>query len=347
MADRRWVWRLAVAGAGLAGAGVAGGVAAGRVVVHRLRNQPDAVAETELAEPEGVEERWVTASDGAQLRVLERSAEGAGRGTVMLLHGVALSAAIWRYQLHSLVDAGFRVVAIDQRGHGASTVGSDGLSIERLADDVVEVLKGLDLYDVVLVGHSLGGIVALELAARDPTADGRIGALALVATAANPVSGSGIPGARTLALSARPVLSGGAWVAARFPALALGARDVTYLGARLVFGDEPSPRHVAFTQTVSAATPAWVVAALLDDILRFDCSDALPGLALPVTVVAGDADRLTPARHAEAVAAAIPGAELLVLPGCGHMVMLERHDELDAAIIDLAARTGSLEAVES
>ena len=107
----------------------------------------------------------------------------------MLLHGANLSAAVWSYQLRDLAGT-HRVIALDMRGHGLSAAGGEGVTISAMAEDVAEVLAGLDLGQVVLAGHSMGGMVCLRLARRHPELLGtRIGAIALMATS----GGLGLP----------------------------------------------------------------------------------------------------------------------------------------------------------
>jgi pimeloyl-ACP methyl ester carboxylesterase len=272
----------------------------------------------------------VTTSDGVKLRVLE-----AGEGPpILLLHGITLSADIWRYQLAELT--GHRVVALDQRGHGRSDSGELPLTLDLLAADVGEVIRQLDLAEVTLVGHSMGGMVALRFLASDLAASRQVRALALVATSADPVGGCGVPGAKRVVGVLRPVVDHSSWWTSRLPGGSLPGHDLALLLTRLAFGERPSPSQVIETEEITGAAPAKVTAALLVDILRFDELAASARIDLPTTVVVGTNDAVTPMRHALAMAEAIDGAELVVLPGCGHMVMLERHRELSDALMALA-----------
>jgi pimeloyl-ACP methyl ester carboxylesterase len=341
---RGGVLRLGVLGLGVAGAGVIGGLAAERALVRRLPEAPDpAIGEDQVVGSEVVV-REVLAGDGARLRVLDH---GTGR-PVMLLHGVTLSADIWHYQLDELARAGLRVLALDLRGHGRSEAGDGRLTLARLAGDVDEVLRQLDLEDVVLVGHSMGGMVALRYLSADPgRAAGldRVSALALVATSASPVGGSGVPGAAALAAVVRPLAARSAWLTSRLPGPSLPGNDLAFLLTRVVFGDRPSASQVALTEKITAAVPARVTAELLADIVGFDEATALGRVDLPATVVVGTNDVMTPIRHARAMVDLIGGAELVVLEGCGHMVMLERHEELSDVVGALAGRSVSKRSV--
>jgi pimeloyl-ACP methyl ester carboxylesterase len=210
-----------------------------------------------------------------------------------------------------------------------------------MAADVVEVAAAMDLEAVTLVGHSMGGMVALLMLGADPDlacGAGRVAGLVLVATTANATRWRGLPGLSDLVAAAQPLVSSASGLAARLPGPTLPAHDLAFLLARITFGVDSSPRQVAFTGHLTSDVPVRVSAELMLDIVRFNAEAVLPGIRLPTTVVVGDHDLMTPQPQSEYLAAHIPGAELVVLPGCGHMVMLERPDALNRAILARAGR---------
>lgn len=328
-------------GLGVAGAGIAGGYAAERTLIARQRRRPDPVAEVDVGLRPEVRGTTLTTSDGARLRVLQQ-----GHGpTILLLHGITLSAAAWHFQLPDLAAAGYRVVAYDQRGHGASTVGREGLTFDRLAADLGEVMDQLLIdEDAVLVGHSMGGMVALRHLASVPAdADGtgRVRGLALVATSADPIVGSGLPGLGALVGAGGPVLTTMGRLSRRLPGPSLGSGDLSFLLARVTFGSDPSTSQVALVREITNAVPAKVAAELLAQIVSFDERPVLERIAVPSTVVVGTNDLMTPVRHARALVRKLGDAELVILEGCGHQVMVERPDELTDALVALAKRAVS------
>lgn len=342
--------------AGLAGAGlmsaVAGFTALNRAAVRRFSHGPDPVGPGDLALPADVRESTVTTSDGWTLRVVER---GPVDGPpVVLLHGITLGAAVWPYQMARLPGLGVRVLAVDMRGHGGSAApgapdpqtGAPPLGLDRLAADVAELVDALDLHRVVLVGHSMGGMVALRMMAADPdlaAGRGRVSGLVLAATTSNATRRRGLPGLNDALALAQPLISSASGLAARLPGPTLPANDLGFLVARVTFGEGSSPSQVAFTGGLTSAVPVRVSAGLLVEILRFDADDTLGRISLPVTVVVGDHDLMTPLPQSEYLASRIPGARLVVLEGCGHMVMLERPDDLDrvvASMVDAVAGPG-------
>ncbi|HET6875732.1 MAG TPA: alpha/beta hydrolase [Acidimicrobiales bacterium] len=339
--------------AGLVGAGLVSGVAAwtalNRAVVKQLTRRDDSVDPAALGLPDGLREHTLVMSDGWVIRACERGPKDGP--AVVLLHGITLGAAVWPYQLSALADAGLRVIAIDQRGHGLSggiaTLDEEpgsrpsGLTLARMATDVREILDALDLESVTVVGHSMGGMVTLELLRADPelaAGHGRISRLVLAGTTANATRGRGVPGLSDAVALAQPLLSSVSGLAGRLPGPTLPANDLAFLLARVTFGDRSSHRQVAYTGYLTSETPVRVSAELLVEIIRFAAEDVLPTIHLPTTVIVGDHDLMTPRPQSEYMASHIAGANLIVLEGCGHMLMLERPDELNRAILDLANR---------
>jgi pimeloyl-ACP methyl ester carboxylesterase len=262
-------------------------------------------------------------SDGGRIHVVER-----GSGTpIVLVHGVTLGVATWAPQLRHLAGH-HRVIAVDQRGHGQSLAGEEGYSLERLAVDLFEVLESLEVSGAVLAGHSMGGMVSQVLAVSRPADLGRhVAGLALVATSAGPLvpgpGGSALP--RVLSEGARRNLrraeSRGRNL---FP-----TEDLGTWATRLAFGTRPVPADVELTRSMIGAMSPAALSELLGALFEFDISRRIGDIDLPTRVVVGSRDLLTPPRMARVMASRIPGAELTVLPGCGHMVMLERATELN------------------
>lgn len=333
---------LGVAGAGLVSA-AAGWAALNRAAVSRFSHRPDGVDPAGLLMPADLTEHTLTVSDGWVLRVVERGPKDGA--PVLLLHGITLGASVWPYQLSALADAGLRVLALDMRGHGRSggaTTGEEAgtaaplHTLERMAADVAEVMGLLELEQVTLVGHSMGGMVALRLLGSDralAAGDGRLGALVLAGTTANATKGRGIPGLSEIVALSQPLVSSASGLAARLPGPTLPANDLAYLIARVTFGQEPSAEQVAFTGKLTSDVPVRVSAGLMLEILRFDAHEVLPTVGMPTTVIVGERDLMTPPRQASYLASHIRGAELVLLPGCGHMLMLERPDDVNREIL--------------
>lgn len=321
------------AASGLAGAVGALWTVEHRAVVRGVRAASEADRRAAgLVMPDDIVHRWVELDDGGVAHAVER-----GDGPpIVLLHGITLAADVWSRQLADLGDR-YRVVAVDFRGHGRSTVGADGFTggIGCLAGDVRQVLHALDLTGALLVGHSMGGMVALELVADAPPewTAARIGALALVATSAGPVVD--MIGARTALMLSR-TLSGGLRAADRIGLSTAPSADIRWWAARANFGPEADPVQVAIAEELGAGTPLRTLAGLIGPVAAFDVSQRLGHVDLPALVVVGSHDRLTPPRHAQRLQAALPDARLVELPRAGHMLMLERPHELSRLLAEHA-----------
>jgi pimeloyl-ACP methyl ester carboxylesterase len=342
----RWL-RLTKAGGvavGAVAAGVGSVLVAEKIAVGRVRLSPDPAA----GEPFGqVRGRAVTvlANDGTPLHA-EIDGPDDAPVTIVFSHGYTLSQDCWHYQRQALAGTA-RMVFWDQRGHGQSGRGArDRVSIARTGVDLAAVLAATvpDGGPVVLVGHSMGGMTIMALARQHPGLFGSqvIGTL-LMSTAASDIDTAHWLPAPLRAVgrvTTRPVLRG----AARGRAAALVERgraaggDLAFLSARYIaFGDaRVSPATVDFVERIIRACPVDVVADFYLALERHDEKAALATLGqAPCVVLTGDRDRLVPWRQGRELADSIPGASLLVVPGAGHLVIMERPEAVNQAIITL------------
>ncbi len=253
--------------------------------------------------------------------------EGPRGLSVILLHGIGGSRAIWRDTLASLATAGFDAIAVDLPGYGDSIELSPG-GIDRMAAAVIELMDRLALPRVAVVGHSMGGMVAQELAVRWPD---RLRAMVLACT--SPAFGK----------------PGGDWQA-RFVAERLAPLDaglgMPALAAELVpqmVGPTAEPAGVALAQAVMAAVPEATYRHVLSAIVAFDRRAALPGLTMPTLCLAGALDRTAPPDMMRRLSERIPGAEFAVLEGVGHVANVEQPQAFNAALIRFLRRVTSLQ----
>jgi pimeloyl-ACP methyl ester carboxylesterase len=281
-------------------------------------------------------------SDGVRLHGTTHGPQTAPM-TLFLLHGWTLNQRSWHRQIAALpaVLPGIpvRVVAYDARGHGRSgPTPRRSATLARLGDDLAEVLQAVaPTGPVVLAGHSLGGMAILEYAHRHPDDfAARVGGLVLVSTTAQGHlhTSYGLPG--PVARVVRFTELAGASVLARcgglrpHSALQLALRP----GLRwLLFGDLADAADIRLTAASVARVSLRAIGGFRPSVgaqRRLESLATLP--QIPTAVLAGERDRLTPPACAEAIAGALPGAELTVYPGAGHMLVLERHAEVTAVL---------------
>lgn len=240
----------------------------------------------------------------------------AGAGpTVLLLHGLGMTRTGWDAQLDALADR-WRCAAWDMPGYGASAPLPD-FSLPVAADaaaGLVERLGG----PAHVVGMSMGGMVALELALRHP---GAVRSLALVDTS----PAFGLDGTDP-----------DAWRAARLAPLDRGARveDFAEPVLRGVMAPDPDPAAVAAAVASMLRVPVAGLRQAIAALPAHDVRDRLGRIAAPTLVVVGEMDEETPPAYAEALADGIPGARLAVIPGAGHLTPFEAPDALSALLRD-------------
>lgn len=320
--------------AALAGAavGVGAGLVAQRTLINkRRRNDPE--GGEAFGTRRGTRARSIPLEDGAKLFVEETGPEGARRGAVFL-HGSCLRTDAWHYQLAGLGD--HRLVFFDLRGHGLSQPKGDSeYTIRTLGDDLLKVAQDAGLDEVVIVGHSVGGMVALDVCRGHPD-----------------LLGSQIKGVVLLNTTHRPgaeTILGGATVAkvervTRRPFDALGGRaaqlerlrkvikpsNTIFMAVSLAaFGPHGSAKQIDFVYDMLAETPADVIFDLVRSYRDNDVADHLGAINVPALVVGGTHDRITMSHASEFLAQNLPKAELTLLNGCGHMSMLERHRDVN------------------
>lgn len=277
------------------------------------------------------EETTVTTDDAAVLNVWSsKCVEGAesesSLPTVVFVHGLATDLTMWAPVARRLGELGFKTIAYDQRGHGQSTLGAEAISADRLARDLRCVVEALELSDVVVVGHSAGGIVAESLLvhATDEFAS-RLLACVLCST-----------GSTTRKLDAVSEA-----IIAAFTGSSIIERIVSIRAVgRVLFTGFAGPiqpaAHVAAALHGYTQSPGHVRVAMLK-VTQSDYMNLLATVRTPVTVVIGDDDRYVPPARARELASEIPGASFSEIQGVAHMVPFEAPDEL-AAVIDSVYR---------
>lgn len=247
---------------------------------------------------------------GTRLHYLER---GSGPLAVFI-HGFPLDATMWVDQLDRLSDLR-RCVAVDLRGFGSSDAGAGPmLGMERHADDVAGLIEALGEEQADIVALSMGGYVALAMAQLHGR---RIRSLALVDTRAEADSAEGRAGrddaARRLLHDGRP-----AFAAALVP--------------RLVAPGTASIVRARLLTMIERTSYETIVAALAGMRDRPDRSGILERIGVPVSVIVGELDTLTPPAAAELMASRLTHGELHVVPGAGHMSPLEAPDRVAAIL---------------
>ena len=238
----------------------------------------------------------------------------ADRPILVLGSSLGTTGEIWQPQLPALTER-FRVVRYDHRGHGGSPAPAGPYRIDQLGGDVLALLDRLEIARAHLAGLSLGGQVAMWLAAHAPQ---RVDRLALVCTAAR------FGTAQLWAERAATVRSEGTAAVADAvigrwftPDFAAGHAGV-----------------VAWARRLLTSTPAEAYAACCDALRDADLTAALPAITAPTLVIAGAADPAAPPEAAHRIAAGVPGARVAVVPDAAHLATVEQPDTVTRLLVD-------------
>ena len=234
--------------------------------------------------------------------------------TIVLLHGAGFDHTTWALHSRWFAHHGFGVLAPDLPGHGRSA-GAPLSSIADMADWTAALLDACGAAKARLVGHSMGSLIALETAARHPA---KVSALSLIGTAATMTVGPDLlKAAEANDRSAVDMVS------------------IWGLGFQAELGGSLAPglwMHSGAQRVLEQCRPG----VLFNDLAACNAyQNALAAAAqvtVPTSFILGERDMMTPLRAGKALAAALPNARTVVLAGAGHMMMVERPDELLAAL---------------
>lgn len=260
-----------------------------------------------------VVERFATVSGRRWRYLLAEPAAGAAGGPaggrvarpmLLFVHGAGGYAEKWRHQLPAVAAAGFSALAVDLPGHR----GSDGpgcVEIAEYRDALAEFAHAAVSEPFVLAGHSMGGAIAQSFALRHPE---RLAGLVLVGT-----------GAR---LRVHPE------TLERFRA---GTVDRGFLSAGFGVRPDPALLDEEFHNLGHVRDEVRYGDFVACD--RFDLMQEVAEISVPTLIVVGREDRMTPVKFSTFLAERIAGAEMVVIEGAGHYVMLERPDQTNAALL--------------
>ncbi len=252
--------------------------------------------------------------------VLAYEERGAGESLV-LVHGHPFDRSMWSPQAEAL-SSDFRVIAVDLPGYGASPQRSEVMTMRAFADAVVELLDQLAVERSIVIGLSMGGLVAMELGLEYPN---RVNGLVLAATTADPAAADE---AEIRAATARVALERGM--------LPLAAAMIVEL-----FGPKAACDRalvLKLFEMMLSTSPAGAAAALRGRAERPDYSTLLRSLSVPALVISGDHDTHSPEPVIRRLLEALPSPALVRCHDSGHLPNLEEPERFNEAVRQFARR---------
>jgi pimeloyl-ACP methyl ester carboxylesterase len=273
-------------------------------------------------------QRWIDV-DGTPVNTVELGPERTDAGKpLVFVHGLSGSWPNWLEQLPAFARE-HRVIALDLPGFGHSPLPGEKLSIAGYARMLDGLLDRLEIDAAAVIGNSMGGFIAAELAISFPQ---RVERLVLVSAAGISTHGhrGSVRAVPALRLVERLLMAGGAWTAAKSDSVARRARlrDLTLS----VVARHPSrlPAPLAAEQLRGAGKAGFLQG--LEAVLDYEIRERLGEIACPTLIVWGDSDRLISVRDADVFAELIPNSRKVVFADTGHVAMLERPDEFNALL---------------
>lgn len=233
---------------------------------------------------------------------------------VVMIHGAGFDHSTWALHTRWFAHHGFAVLAPDLPGHGRSQ-GEALTTIADLADWTAALIEAAGTKTARLIGHSMGSLIALETAARHPR---KVTRLDLMGTAGTMTVGPDLlKDAEANQHSAIDMVS------------------IWGLGFRAELGGSLAPglwMHSGAQRVLEATKPGVLFADLNACNTYQNALTAAAQLEIPVTLILGERDMMTPAKAGKTLAAALKNARTVILPGTGHMMMVERPDDVLAAL---------------
>ncbi|MFX1577217.1 MAG: alpha/beta fold hydrolase [Promethearchaeota archaeon] len=236
-----------------------------------------------------------------------------GQGLPLIfIHGWAASHRFWRHQIPFFAQK-YQVIAYDLRGHADSSKPQKSYRVDDHVQDLVTLLADHQISNPVLVGHSLGGMIALQYTLEKPS---KPRALVLVGTSPKPVASR----KRSIQFSFLRLL------------IRLSRKRAARFTEKELFAPDVNPDLVRWVNTESLRTPTYVILQILQDVKRFDVTARLPEIQIPTLILAGEYDTAVESRTMEQMENLLPKTQIQVISGAGHNCMLEQYSTFNMVL---------------
>lgn len=249
-------------------------------------------------------------------QIRRRGTDQGLNGTLVLVHGFPLDATMWEPQL-KVAEQGWRVIAPQLRGFGGTATAAAATTIDDFAGDVIDLLDGLHIERAVIAGLSMGGYITLAMFRHAPH---YFSAMVLADTRAQADSPEAKEGRERMLAEVKERGS-----------VAAADQMLPKLVADRTRANHPEIVN-GLREMILGNSPEVVSGAILALMTRPDARSTLPTISCPTLILVGDEDAITPRALSEEMHQSISGAELVVIPGAGHMSNMEQPDAFNQAL---------------
>ncbi len=286
---------------------------------RNLKSRNDPLSYEVVSQPLKGTEEIVTTADGTKLWTVTM---GSGARTVFMAHGYGITSREWNVIADKLLAQGYKLIAFDQRGHGKSTIGSQGISSAAMASDTKTLLEHFNLKDIILLAHSMGTFLSITFLLTYPDVAQRLKAAVLMSSFAGDIF-NGSPQSRLqitlINLGLMKYILG---------SQSMGA---VLFGATL-FGDNPSYAGVRVFLEDIRSNDLTKLVPILQAFGHENNYSKVASISVPITVICGRKDKTTPPWHTEKLASTIPNARVAWIEGAGHVLNWESPDVVVEAV---------------
>jgi 3-oxoadipate enol-lactonase len=247
-------------------------------------------------------------SEAVELHVVKK-----GRGpSLVFIHGWAASHRFWKHQIHFFAKSN-QVIAYDLRGHGASEKPEKGYQVSDHVHDLERLLEANHVSQPALVGHSLGGMIALQYTLEHPKSPR---ALILVGTSPRPVASR----MRSIQFNILRLI------------IRLSRKRAAKFTEKELFAPNVDPELVNWVNTESLRTPTHVILEILEDVKDFDVSSRLSEIDVPTLLLAGEFDTAVEPNMTDQIQMSLPKAKIQLISNAGHNCMLEQYSQFNSVM---------------
>ncbi|MEL6537521.1 MAG: alpha/beta hydrolase [Bacteroidota bacterium] len=273
----------------------------------------------QLSKPIEGKEEFVKMPDGTSIHTI---ASGSGKTTILLAHAYGLSHIEWNIIVEGLNRLNYRTIVFDQRGHGKSSIGKEGISSSAMASDYKNLIEYFNLEKCILVGHSMGGFLVMKFLLSYPEMQQKqIKSCVLMATFAGEINKNNFQNRLQIPLMKSGLLQ-----------KLIKWEPMGNLFAKSLSGENPDPELLRMVPEIFLQQDHSKLVPILKAFADESYYDRLNEITVPCAVVNGDKDAATPSFHTENMVKEIPNATRIEVKGKGHCLNAEAPEEIISAI---------------
>ncbi len=273
----------------------------------------------QLSKPIVGKEEMVKMPDDTQIYTID---SGSGKTTILLAHGYGFSHIEWNILVERLTELNYRTIVFDQRGHGKSNIGKEGIHSSSMASDYKNLIEFFQLENCILVGHSMGGFLSMKFLLDHPECQHKnIKACVLMATFAGEVNKNNFQNRLQIPLIKSGILQ-----------KLIQWKPIGDQFGKSLMGENPDPEIVRVISEIFLQQDHSKLIPILEAFGNESYYDRLKDISIPCAVVIGEKDATTPPFHTDNIVKEIPNTTRIEVKGKGHCLNVEAPEEIIKAI---------------